>query len=144
MDEFSITNNKVLRELSGPFFNDITFTSITIEYNDNLFYLNETFFGGQEETLRSLIIHKNVLGNNGFPYSVLPSLPYLSYLELSENGISTLPVLPSNKLIELRYGYNAIEALNEGTFVNCEALKNLYFSVNSISSITPGKSIKIY
>ena len=107
-----------------------------------MYYVNETFFDGQEETLTSLYIYNNKLGNDGFPYSILPNLHFLSFLDLTENDISSLPVLPPNNITILHYEENLIQTLDEGTFANCKALEELFLSFNVIRSIAPGKSIE--
>ena len=118
----------------------ISFKTITI-HDTFLLRINESFFDGQQDTLTHLYIFKNKLGNDGFPYAVLSNLPNLYYLNLTDNDISTIPVLPPNYVTTLHFENNAIETIQEETFVNCQALKYLFLSSNSMHSIKPGTVI---
>ena len=95
-----------------------------------------------KESLTKIYASSNRLGNEGFPYSVLPSLPNLYYLALKSNGITSLPVtIPSNNLTYLYYNENFIDILEEGTFQKCKELKYLCLKYNSITSISPGENL---
>ena len=106
-DEFYMRFNRFINAFNKPLFNGVTFKRIYIYDNENLFYFNGSFFEGQENTLEELHLSQNQLGNNGFPYAMLPEFPYLNYLDLRENGINTLPIpIPSNNLATLYYENN--------------------------------------
>ena len=140
LDEFYLTNNRIITELSTSFFNNVTFEAIYILNNDLLFQIDEAFFEGQEATLLQLTLNGNKIGNNGFPYSILPNLPYLFMLDLESNDISNLPVLiPFNNITELHYENNAISSIEQETFSNCKKLRHLHLTSNVISTIEIGK-----
>ena len=138
---FNLRNNHDIRVLTHSLFNGVTFNRMVLDQND-IIHINETFFEGQKETLRQIFAYKNRFGNEGFPYSVLPSLPNLDLLHLDRNGISSLPdPIPPNKITSMNYADNFIDTFEEGTFQNCKELKFLYLSYNSIRSIPPGKEL---
>ena len=142
--QFIFNINEDIRELTHYLFNGATFLYITIQAND-LVKINETFFEGQGETLLEIEANDNRLGNEGFPYSALSSLPYVSYLRLDGNGISSLPVpIPSNNVKHLDYNYNVINTIEEGTFQNCKELVTLDLYFNAFQSLSPGKNNFLY
>ena len=138
LDEFHLKNNRYIRELTLPVFNDITFTSINI-YHTEIVKINDTFFDGQQNTLVHLYMFDNRLGNSGFPYEVLPNLTNLVFLNMTSNHISELPSsIPPNNLQFLQYQDNTIDVIEDGTFGNCQSLTELHLSSNSIKEIVPG------
>ena len=111
---------------------------ISLDRNE-LVYINETFFEGQEERLTHISADDNKLRNEGFPYSALEKLPNVYYLSLETNGITDLPVpIPPNNLTSMYYYDNFIDTIEEGTFQNCKELRYLYLFENSIRSLPPG------
>ena len=144
LDTFVLSNNKILTELDSSVFCTVTFQAIDVHYDENLSQISDSFFVGQENTLRNVSIHNTQLSSDGFPYSSLSLLTYLTYLDLSSNSISSIPVpIPSNSLITLRYEGNVIESIEDDTFSNSQNLANLYLSNNSIAAVGTGNYFKL-
>ena len=140
LTKFYIINNHDIEGLTHSLFNGVTFETIDL-LNNNLAHIDATFFVGQEERLTQIFATENSLGNEGFPYSALPSLRNVYLLDLRENGITSLPVpIPPNNLTKIYYHTNDIETIEEGTFENCQILDYLILYDNSMKSISPGKN----
>ena len=140
-DFFVIDRNDIITGLSFTIVNGITFNTIEIHDNQYLTHIDESFFVGQGESLTNLYVNKNKLGSEGFPYSVLPNLPYLDKLDLTWNRISSLPEpIPANIITTMAYQYNIINRIKQATFVNCNALKSLDLTYNSMETLDKGNN----
>ena len=142
LNAFYITNNNIIQELTHYIFNGVTFNFIYME-NTTLRNIDDTFFTGLGQTLNQLYLDGNQLET--FPYSVLPTLPRLNYLNLSSNAISSIPSpIPQNNITTLCFEKNQVAILEKDTFSNCKELTDLYLEQNVISTIVPGTNNRLF